>query len=388
MRGVLPLGTVVLALLAACTPADAPSLSTTTDSAGVAIVVGPSADVPLSWTFEEIARFGGADTGAASFTSASRYNVQTDGSGRIAVLERTDGGWLHLFDSTGTVLWSVGRAGSGPGELQFPQKPAFAQDGSLTLLDVGKMALVSWGADGEFRAESKWVSDAGFPRGGIDIRGDTQLVSIETNDTLHRVVRLEARTPRDTTVVDSMVGPKPQMVMLKCVGLAMAPLFTGELSWSANDAMLATTQQTSYRVDLRVGGHVVRSIRRDVPEVAATVADVERLYPGGMKVRFGGGGECVTPSSEIAEKIGIAPTLPAIRGIALAPDGTLWVERFTFDGETPVTDLFGADGTYLGTLAGTALPIGFLGADRVVMQIKDATDGVSTLGIYRIRRGA
>lgn len=387
MRRLSRLGTLVLTFSVACTRAETPALSSTTDSAGVAIVVGPSADVPLSWTFEEITRFGGADSGAASFTSASRYNVQTDGSGRIAVLERTDGGWLHLFDSTGSVLWSVGREGSGPGELQFPQKPAFAQDGSLTLLDVGKMALVRWDRDGRFQAESKWESDAGFPRGGIGIRGDTQFVTIETNDTLHRVVRLEARTPRDTTVVDSTVGPKPQMVMLKCVGLAIAPLFTGELTWSGNDSVLATTTQSHYRIDVRAGGRIVRSIRREVPEVAATLADVERLHPGGMKVRFGEGQECVTPNSELAEKIGIAPTLPAIRGIAVAPDGTLWVERYTFEGETPASDLFDPAGHYLGTLAGTALPVGFLGSDRVVLPIKDATDGTSILGVYRIRRG-
>lgn len=378
--------TAALFLGACDTTTQTPSLSTTTDSSGVAIVVGPAADSALPWTLTEVRRIGGADTGVASFTQFSTSSVATDGRNTIAVLDWSGTERIQLFDSSGTWLRSVGAKGGGPGELQSPSGITMDPDGRILAFDYEKMAVVQWAADGSSAGETKWNGERGFPWGVPRMMGDTMLVVVQVTDSLQRVIRLERRVPGGTVAVDSTVGPAPTMVMLSCVGLALPPLFTGELAWSMGSNMIATTAQRRYVVDVREGGRLVRSVRRALTPVAATNADAARLYPEGMKVRFGGGRECVTPSSEVAEKIGVAPTLPLVKAVAVAPDGTLWVQRFTFEGETPSVDLFDREGRYLGTVVGKPVPLGFLGNELVLFPIENADDGTRVIGVYRITR--
>jgi hypothetical protein len=365
---------------------DAPSLSTTTDSAGIAIVTGPAADSALPWGFTELHRLGGADSGVASFTRASGSVVATDGRSTIAVLDWENTNRIQLFDSTGIWLRSVGARGGGPGEIQSPSGITMSRDGRLLAFDYVKMALVQWASDGSPLPETKWATGEGFPYGVPRQTGDSLIVLVQVSDTTRRTMRLEVRAPGGTVALDSTIEPAPKMVMFSCVGLSLPPLFTGQLAWAAGAGQLVTTPQSAYVVNVRAGARLVRSVRRAITPTATTNADAARLYPEGMKIRFGGGRECITPSSEVAEKLGMAPTLPLVKGVAVAPDGTLWVERFTFEGETPSTDVFDAAGRYLGTIAGRSLPLGFLGNDLVLFPIENADDGTSVIGVYRITR--
>lgn len=362
------------------------SLSTTTDSAGVRIVQGPATDVALPWRLVEVARIGGADSGAQSFTRVSRFNVATDDREMIAVLDRDSDNRIHVFDANGVVQRSMGGRGGGPGEMEFPSGLSIDASGRVAVFDGSKSALVRWGADGAPLPERRVSTARGQPWGAPRLIGDTMWVLLAVNDSLNAIKRLERWTPRDTVFVDSTVTPKPRMVMFKCVGLALPPLFSPELEWTLREAQVAITTQSRYVVDVRGGGRLQRSIRRDIVPVAARTTDASRLYPDGLKVQFGGGGDCTTPSVEVGEKVGVAATIPVVRAAAIAPDGSLWVERYTFDGETPAVDVFDREGAYLGTLAGRALPMGFLGADRVLFPIHNPDDDTTIIGVYRIER--
>lgn len=381
---------VPAALLAAvaCGGADAKSasLSTTTDSAGIAIVAGPAVDTPLPWTLTETRRIGGADTGAASFTRASQYNVTSDGVRRIAVLDGDGGNKVHIFDSTGAVLASFGGKGEGPGELQWPGSVSFGADGGYMIYDGGKQSLVQWDATGAFTKQTRFEFGNTMPWGKLQVSGDSMIAMFRVGDTVRTVFRLQMLTPRDTTTIDSLPVGSPKPVMFTCVGMAMEPLFSSALSWTYQGGTLASTRQTDYQVALREGGVLRRIVRRAIVPVAAKPADAKRLYPEGMTVKFGNGGGCTTPAEEVAEKAGMAKTIPLVRGLALAPDGTLWVERFTFQGETPMVDVFDKGGNYLGTLTGKGMPLGFLGPDTVLFSIDDDATGGSVVGIYRIDR--
>ncbi|HQW66057.1 MAG TPA: 6-bladed beta-propeller [Gemmatimonadales bacterium] len=376
-----------LLFLAACGDSKpSSSLSTTTDSAGVTIVVGPAVDSALPWRLTEVRRIGGADSGMSSFTRASSGVVATDGRATIAVLDWESTEQIQLFDSTGTWQRSVGAKGGGPGELLAPAGITMDRDGRLIAFDWEKMALVQWAADGAPLPEIKWSQGEGFPYGVPRFHGDSMMALVQLTDSLRRVTRLEVRTPRGTVALDSTVGPAPKMVMLSCVGLSLPPLFTGQLAWAMGPGTLFTTPQTTYQVDVREGTRLVRSVRRAIAPVAATKQDASRLYPEGMKVRFGGGRECVTPSEEVAEKIGVAATLPMVKAMAVAPNGELWVQRYTFEGETPSVDVFDAGGAYLGTVTGKGVPLGFLGNDLILFSIENPDDGTSIIGVYRIAR--
>ncbi|MEI2720320.1 MAG: 6-bladed beta-propeller [Gemmatimonadales bacterium] len=382
-----PAALAALLLLAACGGAkDAPSLSTTTDSAGVAIVTGPAADSALPWSFTEVRRIGGADSGVASFTRASIGGVSTDGRATIAVLDWENTNRIQLFDSTGSWLRSVGAKGGGPGEIASPSGITMSRDGRLLAFDYDKMALVHWAPDGTPLPETKWSAEHGFPFGVPRMAGDTMIALVQVTDSTHRSTRLEVTTPSGVVVLDSTNGPAPKMVMLSCVGLSIPPLFTGQLAWGMGNGQFATTPQTTYVVNVREGARLVRSVRRAITPTPATKADAARLYPEGMKVMFSGGRSCVTPSEEVAEKLGVAPTIPLVKYVVVAPDGGLWVQRYTFEGETPATDVFDAEGRYLGTVTGKGAPLGFLGKDLVLFPIDNADDGTSIVGIYRITR--
>lgn len=375
-------------VLAACggDTAPAPARSNTTDSAGVQIVRGPANDVPLPWRLIEQRRIGGADTGAQSFTRASRYTVATDGRALIAVLDRDNDNHISVFDATGTLLRSVGQRGGGPGETEFPNGLQVDATGGITVFDESKSAMVAWGPDGPPLAERKLLSPRGRSWGSPRVSGDTLYVLISLTDSTREVKRLERWTARDTIAIDSTVTPKPKMVMFKCVGLALPPLFSPELEWTMRAGEVVLTKQARYVIDVHRDGRLTRSLRRDIVPMAARTTDASRLYPQGLKVQFGSGGACVTPSAEVGQKVGVAETLPVVRAVATAPDGSVWVERYTFDGETPAVDVFASDGQYVGTLTGRPLPLGFLGPDQVLFPITNADDGTTVIGVFQIAR--
>ncbi len=385
---VLALSVVAAVLAAGCADTKGGSGKTdTTDSSGVAIVRGPAADTPLPWSFSEVTRIGGADTGAQSFDGVTPYSVTTDGVARIMVLDADRSNQIHVFDSAGTWIRTVGRRGGGPGEMEYPAGIDVDRDGSVSVKDEAKQALLTWDPVGAVLPERKLITARGRTWGTVRRRGDTVYASLDVlGDSAMAVRRLERWTSRDTLVIDSTVSPRSKMVMFKCVGLTLPPLFTGEIAWSVDGDRVASTRQSAYVVDITRNGKRERSVRRDVKPVAAKTTDAAKLYPEGLKVRFGSGGECVTPSAEVGEKAGVAPTLPVVRAMVIAPDGALWVEQYTFEGETARTDVFDRDGHYMGTAAGRSLPLGFLGPNIVLFSIKNDDDGTSVVGIYRITR--
>lgn len=390
-RRLAPLLVAAAALGAAFSSACAPDNQSranadTTDSAGVAIVRGPATDDSLPWTFTEIKRIGGADTGAQAFDQASPFTVATDGQARIAVLDQRNGNKVHLFDAAGTLLRTVGGKGGGPGEMEFPLGISLDRGDRIGVIDAAKSALLRWDAQGAPLPEQRLELSYGRVWGMVQQRGDTTYATVDLNGDTNSVRRLERWTTSDTLRLDSTVAPKPKMTMFRCVGLALPPLFIGELTFAVGESQLAVTHQSAYVIDIHRNGSRVRSVRRDLVPVKATTADAVKLYPEGLVVGFGGGRKCVTPATEVGEKLGVAPTLPMVRSMRFAPDGSLWVSRYTFKGETPRTDVFDANGHYQGTINGHSLPLGFLGPDTVVFAIEDEDTGASVIGIFGIKR--
>lgn len=376
------LGVAVLGS-AACGPADrAPtSLSTARDSSGVTIVEGPAADVALPWVFREVHRIGGADTGAQSFTRVNVQSVSTDGASRIAILDADNNNSIHVFDSTGVWIRTVGAKGGGPGEMEYPLSMVMDGDANIVVFDIMKRALLRWDANGAVGTEQR-VTRSGSVNGALPVRNGNMYASVWDNDSLSRISRLELWSPTDTLVIDSVVSPRPKMVRFSCIGIALPPLFSGELAWAVNGATVATTSQSQYVIDLREAGKPLRSIRRKITPVAAVPEDAAKLYPEGLKVMFSGG-SCVTPSKEVGEKVGVAPSIPLVRRLAYDPSGRLWVERYTFTGDTPMVDVFDKDGAYLGTINDRSLPLGFLGPNTVLFPITDDATDIRMVGVYR-----
>lgn len=374
---------LVLLTIACGAPSSDANDGAITDSAGVALVTIAAPDRPLPWALEEVSAFGGADTGAASFTGAGRETVATDGRDRIMVFDR-DASRVLIFDGDGRAVHVAGGAGSGPGEIGFGFGLFDVGPERVGVFDFAKNALLIWSLEGELVSEAPLgVSAGGFDSGRLV--GDTLLVSrtdIDSTRTLSDLVRM---TPRDTQVLFTLQTPPRRMAEVGCFMAQMPPMFSPGIAWAAEGDRLAVLRQDRYVVDLFRGGQLERSIRRDMVGRETTPEDADLLYPEGMKVSFGNrGGGCTVEASEVAASVGMAERLPVLRDVAFGPGGSIWVQRYGFPGEEPVTDVFDATGRYLGTDRGHGLPLGTLTDGRVLFAAADTSTGVTRIGIHAV----
>lgn len=345
----------------------------TTDSAGVVIVRNRSADLPLMLASEAVRSLGGKETDEESFYRVGSWNVGTDASGNIYVLDR-QAYRVQAFDSAGRHLWTRGRQGGGPGELRFPFTLAVAGDGRLWVVDVGKRSLVHWGSAGEV------LPSEPVPQGYIG--GEAEWTSaglvMPLEDPASGADRLVLLTEaREQVVLSSIPATDRKPIHLASCGMGfsgMAPIFSPSLVWTASASAVVVARNPEYVLDVYEDGRLVRSVRRDVPPRPAT-AELARASLGeGMRVRTEVG-ERLCDAAEVVEQLGFASHLPTVARIALAPSGVLWVERYGVGDEPKPVDVFDREGRYLGTLpAGSPFPIGFLPDGRILVVEEDELD--------------
>lgn len=87
---------------------------------------------PTEFTLQPDLRYGGADSGVASFSQVR--DVAVDGRGYLYVLD-TQEATIRVFDTLGTVVRSIGRRGQGPAEFSAPSGLAFGPKGNLYVYD-------------------------------------------------------------------------------------------------------------------------------------------------------------------------------------------------------------------------------------------------------------
>lgn len=344
----------------------------TTDSAGVAIVRSVSADLELSFASEPVRSLGGKETPEESFFHVGAWNVAVDGSGNIHVLDR-EAYRVQVFDSAGVHLRTLGGQGEGPGELQYPFALAAAADGRVWVLDIGKHSLVHWGPEGEVREAGS------VPEGyaGGDVTWTHAGLAIPLRDSTGQRLELvpEAGGP---TVLASIPAGEVRALQLESCGMGfsgMPPIFSPALTWTARENTVVVARNPEYVLDVYEGGRWIRSLRRDVSPRTATAALAAASLGDGMRVRVQGRGDVVCDPAEVVEQQGFAPFLPMVAQLALAPDRTLWVQRYAVADEATKLDLFDAEGRYLGTLAeGASFPVGFLPDGRILVSEKDEMD--------------
>jgi hypothetical protein len=374
---------LLIFLATGCGQGDSDQASaTTTDSAGVTIVVSQAADQPLPWNFVSEFFIGGEDAGPEAFSSASPGLVRTNGSDRITVLD-TDAHLVHVFDGSGRFLRSVGGEGSGPGEFQLAFRLLDVGPGRIGLTDFGKPARLVWSLEGELLEESRNL-DQSTGQDRVVVRGDTLVLEWTENDSVSATTRLVQIIDKDTTTFNKLVAPPRQMVELSCLVAAIPPMFSPRIHWASIGSLIAGVTSSSYVVSIFKSGTLARSVRRAIEPKPTSPEDAGRQYPDGWSVSFGGGQRCTMEGPEVAEKTGMAETLPVISGVAIGLNGELWVQRHSFPGDTPVVDVFDAAGVYLGTVVGRGLPLGWLGPDRILFAVEDNTTGITRIGVYTI----
>jgi hypothetical protein len=315
--------------------------------------------------------------------------ITADRQGRIYVLQE-DVKRIDVFDTTGSLLRSFGRAGGGPGEFILPAEIHLGDDGSVQVHDFGKAALVVFDSAGTILPQIPFTR-TGEPYGWLRATADTVLIDSQEYSTGVPIRRLLLQRPADTVELARLVGSNPmdRVSEFRCPTGAtvymrgLSRLFDPSLTWAAYGNLVALTIQSTYEVQLFYRGRLKTIVRRSIPPEPATADHATRLYPEGFSMRVGPN-NCVVPARVLADQRGVAGTLPLINRLAVAPDGSVWVERFRFPGEPDRVDGFSSDGPYLGTMNGLPMPRGFLPDGKFIGLVDDPESGGQVIGLFRM----
>lgn len=120
----------------------------------LATVIALLAMVPVTaaaqtarWTLRETLRIGGADSGVTAFISVRALDA--DARGRILVLERRTQD-IRVFAPDGKHVRTIGRIGSGPGEMRNAEGMVIARDGRIWVRDAANARFTVFEPDGDF----------------------------------------------------------------------------------------------------------------------------------------------------------------------------------------------------------------------------------------------
>ena len=122
--------------------------------AGFAFAVSSFAGVAgaqARWTLTETLRIGGGEAGPTSFSWAK--SIDADSKGRILVYEHSTQD-IRMFGADGKHIRSIGRAGSGPGELRNAEGLVIARDGKIWVRDAANSRFSIFSGEGVY--ETSW----------------------------------------------------------------------------------------------------------------------------------------------------------------------------------------------------------------------------------------
>ena len=396
---ILTLCVLTTALCAACAARDDDGRVTVRDSAGVTIVESraPQWSPHEGWLVSGLPLFEIGAPGTAEQTEFQRIDgARLLPDGRIVV---ADGGanTIRMFAPDGTILWTAGRAGDGPGEFRLIETLGVGPGDSVWVYDYGLRrftiltldggtartaplggALSAVGAvgrfpDGRFVVREFWHSGAGGSPLRTGLRRDPTAVALISADGM---------------LLDTLAVILGREVFIRSENgraVMSAPLFARAGAAAVHGASVVVGDQE--RFELRVydeRGTVERLIRLPDVDIAVTQADVERLIDEEVARR---------PAAERPglrrelEAMDVPPTRPAFGDLLVDDAGNLWAAEYArwprFPRHWTVLD---PTGRWLGTVA---MPDGFrplhAGTDRVLGVWRDTMD-VERVRVYALTR--
>lgn len=374
---------------AACDPGSDPGTTverSTEDGVERLTVRGP--DTPLDWSFETDVTISPEADGEVRFTDVSPWEVGADREGRVYVLDDA-GGRVVVFGRSGSVVGSLGRPGQGPGELSQPTALAVSADGEVAVYDYGTGGIARWGASGalpplERLEASFWGPELGLASWGLIYP------SVAADGREGRIVRLVVKADTRTGTLGEMTQATVLASFPSCGlgGVPVEPIFAPQLHWALGGDIVALVTGPRYEVEVFRAGVLERTVSRVGEPRPATRELALQEVAGGYELTAPV--RCRISPTELVEARGFAPAVPAISGLAVAPDGTLWVRRGRVNGEAePSIDVYGANGGYMGTLPpGSPFPVAFAGraSDYRVVSLEPTDTDTIEIVLHRIVR--
>jgi hypothetical protein len=380
-RGRLALLVLPALLLQACDRGGGPWQGSITDSAGVTLVHNPATPLWASgdaWTVTEELRVGTvAGQPEYQFGQITFLDVADDGTIYVMDMQARE---VRAYDAQGTYLRTIGRPGSGPGELSQQAVFVFVDpQGGLIVPDLGSQRVSRFGPGGEPAGSFLIQMQAGVPTRWLMDRSGRIMAQLRGLN-IPGMAALEEGDPivvYDTTgsVTDTVaILPKGQMLEGMTEERLSITLFAPEPVWDlAPDGSVIYALNDQYRILVNgPDGALRRIISREVPRKPVEEADRNAILRL-LREQYEQFGVPPAQVEQIMAGIGFAPYYPAFGQILAGPGETLWVQRIRsardmaaaagemveFDPQdvgSPEWEILDAEGRYLGVVT---LPEGF-----------------------------
>lgn len=356
------------------------------DSAGVQLVRNPAQELWTNasrWTVEEELRIGTA-AGEPEYQFGQIAGIAAGSGGRIFVLDQ-QGRHIKVFSPDGRYERTLGRPGSGPGELGQAVGPLLMGAGDTLLVpDLANQRVNRYAPDGTSLDSYPIDLRAGLPlrwqatAGGLiatQVR-PFALPGQPAPDTMDAIVVRAS----DGSVLDTLKTFPSGRSFSFAGGMPEITFFSPEAVWAlADDGRLFFGLSHDYRIEVYgTGGALERVVTRPFQRTPVRQADRDALLTALDRVWREAG---VPPPvlEQLRSGVRFAEFLPAFAQILGGPDRSLWVqaieapsrlsaeERETFDPSLDMGgakwDVFDAHGRYLGvvTLPPRVTPVRFAG---------------------------
>jgi hypothetical protein len=385
-----------LLLLAACSGGarEGDWLGTVRDSAGVIIVDNPHQGLwaeGQGWTLEEELRIGSL-RGDPTYQFGQVGAIAVDSHGNILVIDR-QAQEIRVFSGTGEYLRTLGRPGSGPGELSLAATELLLSPGDTLLVpDPRNRRINRFGPEWEVLSSAPLEPERGRPLRYNLIGSGVMTVQIRPtgpdgaglSDTTDAIVVLEPTGLLGDTLLRIPSG-----------GLFQGPgihYFTPEPWWDVTDSL---TVLYGINSEYRIGyygrdGSLQRIVEKTSEPTPITDRDIRAFFAYLDRAWLDAG----VPRSRLPAnhaQVHFAELLPTFAAFHMGYEGSLWVqpvqapgilsdeeiERYNFLEEFGSTEweVFDAQGKYLGVVSMPPrfMPRTFLG-DRIYGVQRDELD--------------
>ena len=356
----------------------------------LSIATAGRAQTPATWTLTETLRIGGGDTGPTSFNYIK--SVAVDAKGRVFVYDR-QAKEIRVFAPDGKFVKTIGRLGSGPGELRDAEGIAFAPDGMLWMRDAANARFTVFDAEGVYQHgwTMTFCSSQGPWNPQMDKRGrllDVDCVVKGGRANGRAILGYHRDRSRIDTIAEMPACGTPALaeagtfVTKRANGtsyrsIRFAPRYltalgpSGEVWCVANSANYEITRIVpGARDTIRASRHLT-PVSVTAAERDSIIKEFDAYAPGGL------------------EASRIPKVKPLIDRIDADGEGRLWVMRSTANGGREL-DVINASGRVIATMslgkanASTYGPFSVRG-DNIYLVLTDDND-VPFVGRFRITR--